>query len=87
MARPRLGGREATVGVRVEISRRITVELLRKSFILYIDGERQAQYGYENAGDFAAALDRVLRSDEFRDWLSRRLQSLSPYPAEEPDRE
>ena len=45
-----------------------------------------SEYGYEKAGDFAAAMDRVLRSDAFRDWLTRRLQRLRPPSAKKPDR-
>ena len=72
--------------VRVDIYGHTAIELQRESFILYIAGEKQVEYGYENAAQFAAALDRVLRSDEFRNWLSRRLGKLGPHPGDKPDR-
>ncbi len=75
------------MGIRVEISERVTLELQRESFILYVAGEEEVEYGYENAAEFAAALDRVLRSDRFRDWLSQRLRNLSAHSKKESDRE
>lgn len=72
---------------RVEISRRLAIDLRRESFILYIDGREQGELGYEKASDFAAAPHQVLRSDEFKDRLSMPLQSLSPRPTVRPDRE
>lgn len=74
------------MGFQIEINARVTVELRRESFILYVGDDDDAtnvatiECDYRDVGAIADAVYRVQRSDRYLDDGPRRQRLALPVP-------
>ena len=61
------------MGLQIDIDARVTVELRRESFTLYVEGNEPTEYDYRDVGAIRSAVFAVEKSDRYLDDHQRRL--------------
>lgn len=60
------------MGLVIDVTERVSVELRRESVILYVEDERSVEYSYEDVSAIKEAIDTVLKDKRYIDHMLNR---------------